>query len=50
MLAIVPFRTASALKMSVALARRGHHEALRAYWAGLRRGWTSGEATTPPPE
>lgn len=50
MLAIVPFRTASALKMTVALGRRGRWDALRAYWAGLRAGWLSGEATTPPPE
>jgi GT2 family glycosyltransferase len=50
MSAIIPFRAASALKMSVALARRGRTEALRAYWAGLRRGWTSDEATAPPPE
>lgn len=50
MLAIVPFRTASALKMTAGLARRGRWQALRAHWAGLVTGWRSGEATTPPPE
>lgn len=48
--AIVLFRTASALKMTVALSRRRRWDALRAYWAGLRNGWLRPDATTPPPE
>lgn len=50
LLAIVPFRTASALKMTASLTLRGHGQALRAYWAGLIAGWSSGQATKPPPD
>ncbi|MEZ4515375.1 MAG: glycosyltransferase family 2 protein [Chloroflexota bacterium] len=50
MLAIVPFRTASALKTTGRLAFGGKWTALRAYWAGLVTGWRTGRATTPPPD
>lgn len=50
MAAIVPFRAASALKMSGRLALAGRNDALRAYWAGLLAGWRRGEATTQPPD
>lgn len=50
MLAILPFRSASALRTTWRLARRGRWTALRAYWTGLGRGWGTGEATAPPPD
>ncbi len=50
MLAIVPFRTASAVKATGRLVMDGRTDVLRAYWAGLVSGWRSGEATTPPPK
>ncbi len=39
LLLIIPFRLASALKMTARLLAQGKHEALRAYWAGLAVGW-----------
>ncbi len=50
MLAIVPFRSASALRTTGRLARGGRWGALRAYWTGLSRGWRTGQATAPPPD
>lgn len=50
MLAIVPFRAASALRTTVRLAGSGRWTALRAYWTGLSRGWRTGRATAPPPD
>ncbi len=49
MLLIVPFRLASALKMTARLLLTGRRVALRAYWAGLWAGWHTGRATTLPP-
>ena len=43
---IVPFRLASAIKMTARLLAQGKHEALRAYWNGLVIGWRTGRATT----
>ena len=40
LLLIVPFRLLSALKMTARLLLAGKREALRAYWRGLRAGWT----------
>ena len=48
LLLIIPFRLASALKMTARLLAQGKHEALRAYWAGLAVGWRIGRANTPP--
>lgn len=48
LLLIIPFRLASALKMTAKLLAAGKHEALRAYWSGLWIGWRTGRATTPP--
>lgn len=48
LLLIIPFRLASALKMTARLLAQGKHEALRAYWAGLAVGWRTGQANTPP--
>ncbi len=48
LLLIIPFRLASALKMTARLLAQGKHEALRAYWAGLAVGWRTGRANTPP--
>lgn len=48
MLLIVPFRLASALKMTARLLLAGKRDALRAYWRGLWIGWRTGRATTPP--
>ena len=48
LLLIIPFRLASALKMTARLLGQGKHEALRAYWAGLAVGWRIGRANTPP--
>jgi len=39
LLLIVPFRLASALKMTARLLVQGKHKALHAYWAGLAVGW-----------
>ncbi len=39
MLLIIPFRLASALKMTARLLAQGKREALRSYWAGLADGW-----------
>ncbi len=49
LLLIVPFRLASAVKMTVRLLLAGKTTALRAYWRGLWLGWRTGWATTPPP-
>ncbi|MCW5863213.1 MAG: glycosyltransferase family 2 protein [Anaerolineae bacterium] len=49
LLLIVPFRLASALKMTARLLLAGKATALRAYWRGLWLGWRTGRATTPPP-
>ena len=48
LLLIVPFRLASALKMTARLLAQGKHEPLRAYWSGLAVGWRTGRANTPP--
>jgi GT2 family glycosyltransferase len=48
LLLIIPFRLASALKMTARLLLQGKRDALRAYWAGLWIGWRTGRATTPP--
>lgn len=48
MLLIIPFRLASALKMTARLLAAGKRDALRAYWRGLLIGWRTGRATTPP--
>jgi len=48
LLLIIPFRLASAIKMTARLLVQGKHEALRAYWSGLIIGWRTGRATTPP--
>ncbi len=48
MLLIVPFRLASAVKMTARLLLGGKREALRAYWKGLWIGWRTGRADTPP--
>jgi GT2 family glycosyltransferase len=48
MLLIVPFRLASALKITLRLLAAGKRDALRAYWRGLWIGWRTGRATTPP--
>ncbi len=48
MLLIVPFRLASAIKMTARLLVTGKRDALRAYWRGLLIGWRTGRATTPP--
>ncbi len=47
MLLIVPFRLASAIKISLRLLKSGRRDTLRAYWAGLLIGWRTGCATTP---
>lgn len=47
MLLIVPFRLASALKISLRLLKSGKRDTLRAYWTGLLIGWRTGRATTP---
>ena len=44
---IIPFRLASALKMTARLLLAGKPDALRAYWRGLVIGWRTGRATTP---
>ena len=49
LLLIVPFRLASAAKMTARLLLAGKTTALRAYWRGLWLGWRTGRATTPPP-
>lgn len=49
LLLIVPFRLASAFKMTARLLLAGKGVALRAYWRGLWLGWRTGRATTPPP-
>jgi len=49
LLLIVPFRLASAVKMTARLLLAGKTTALRAYWRGLWLGWRTGRATTPPP-
>lgn len=48
MLLIIPFRLASAIKMTARLLAAGKRDALRAYWRGLLIGWRTGRATTPP--
>ncbi|MBP9500995.1 MAG: glycosyltransferase family 2 protein [Candidatus Promineofilum sp.] len=48
MLLIIPFRLASAIKMTARLLAAGKRDALRAYWHGLLIGWRTGRATTPP--
>ncbi len=48
MVLIVPFRLASAIKMTARLLLAGKRDALRAYWRGLWIGWRTGRATTPP--
>lgn len=48
MLLIIPFRMASAIKMTARLLVTGKRDALRAYWRGLLIGWRTGRATTPP--
>lgn len=50
MLLIIPFRLASALKMTLHLMIKLRGRALAAYWLGLLRGWGNGRATTPPPK
>jgi len=47
MLLIIPFRLASAIKISLRLLKSGRRDTLRAYWAGLLAGWRTGRATTP---
>jgi hypothetical protein len=47
---IIPYRLASALKMTARLVGRGQYRATRAYWRGLLTGWLSGRAVTPPPD
>jgi hypothetical protein len=47
---ILPFRAASAAKMSARLLLDGDRLGLRAYWAGLVTGWRTGRADTPPPD
>jgi GT2 family glycosyltransferase len=49
LLVIIPFRLASAIKMTARLLLAGKRTALRAYWLGLWTGWRTGRATTPPP-
>jgi GT2 family glycosyltransferase len=46
---IVPFRLASAIKITARLLLNRRGDVARAYWAGLLAGWRSGGATTPPP-
>lgn len=48
LLFIIPFRLASALKMTARLLAAGKRAALRAYWSGLWVGWRTGKANTPP--
>lgn len=48
LLLIIPFRLASALKMTIRLLAAGKREALRTYWQGLWLGWRTGRAVTPP--
>ena len=48
LLLIVPFRLASAIKITLRLLLAGQRDTLRAYWAGLATGWRTGRATTPP--
>jgi hypothetical protein len=48
LLLIIPFRLASALKMTIRLLLQGKRESLQAYWRGLVIGWRTGRATTPP--
>lgn len=50
MLLIVPFRLASAIKLTARLLLTGHADVVRAYWAGLLAGWRSGKADQPPPK
>ncbi len=50
LLLIIPFRLASALKMTLHLLFKRRGRALVAYWLGLLRGWSNGRAITPPPE
>ena len=47
LLLIVPFRLASAVKMTLWLLAAGKPGTLRAYWRGLWIGWHTGKATTP---
>lgn len=44
---IVPFRLASALKVTARLVMAQKFDALRAYWKGLWIGWCTDRATTP---
>lgn len=47
---ILPYRMASALKMTFKLLSQGKSRSLRAYWLGLWRGWSTGKAVTQPPD
>ncbi|MBK8430206.1 MAG: glycosyltransferase family 2 protein [Chloroflexi bacterium] len=46
---ILPYRLASALRLTVVLSYKSEWRSLRAYWYGLWLGWRTGQANTPAP-
>ena len=49
MMFVLPYRLASALRLTMGMVWRRQWRPLRAYWLGLRYGWLGRHARTPPP-